>query len=58
MIYHKPNANETCVVHVVSVLANESLVRTRENRHFFNILPSKKQLFAHPLLSKVHTRLE
>ena len=35
MIYHNPNGNETGVVHVVSVLANERLVRTRQNRHFF-----------------------
>ena len=40
MIYHNPNGNETCVVHVVSVLANQSLLRTRQNLHFFNILPS------------------
>ena len=38
--YHNPNCNETCVVHVVSVLANEFLVRTCQNWHFFNILPS------------------
>ena len=34
MIYHNPIGNETCVVHVVSVLANESVVRTRQNRVF------------------------
>ena len=34
--------------HVVSVLANETLVRTRQNRHFFNILPSiKNNLHTH-----------
>ena len=32
------------MVHVVSLLANEFLVRTRQNRHFFfNILPSIKK---------------
>ena len=40
------------MVHVVSVLAIESLVRTRQNCHFFNILPSIKKSFADPLLSK------
>ena len=44
MIYHNQNGNETCVVHVVSVLANERLVRTCHNRHFFNILPSLKKI--------------
>ena len=37
----------------ISVLANKSLVRTRQNRHFFNILPSIKNNVV-----KVHTRLE
>ena len=43
MIYHNQNGNGTCVVHVVSELANECLVRTLQNRHFFNILPSIKK---------------
>ena len=29
MTYHNPNGNEACVVHVVSVLVNGCLVRTR-----------------------------
>ena len=45
------------MVHVVSVLANERLVRTRQNGTFFNILPSIKNVHTH-CCQKVHTRLE
>ena len=40
---HNPYGNEACVLQLVNVLANESLVRTRQYRHFVNILPSIKK---------------